>query len=90
MRPDAPGSAMHVLACLLLALAAGPAHASILDNAWRRLWPSKQETVHVIFSNHLVCPPPPPPVQGRLLTISTPLGGLQTALCHRRFRLSGL
>ena len=49
--------------CLLLALAACPSHASRLEHAWRLLWPSKQqETVHVVFSNHLVrleCPPYP-------------------------------
>ena len=61
MRRDTPIDTMRVLACLLLALAARPCHASILDNAWRLLWPFKQqETVHVVFSNHLVRPPRPP------------------------------
>ena len=59
---------MHVLACVLLAVAAVPCHASILENAWRLLWPSKQqETVHVIFSNHLVRPPSTPTQAGSLV-----------------------
>ena len=41
--------------CLLLTVAACPSHASTLEDAWRLLWPSKQkDTVHVVFSNHLV------------------------------------
>ena len=57
---------MGLLVCLLLALSATPSDAHLLGNAWRLLWPSRQqETVHVIFSNHLVRVPRPPPASSR-------------------------